>query len=83
MTLKEARERAGIPVLRVALETGVSIQAVYQWERGETTPTAKKLPILARLYNCSIDDLLPRDEYVHHAVNRISDAIHRKDGNAQ
>lgn len=77
MTLKEARERAGVPVLRVALETGVSIQAVYQWERGVTTPTTKKLPILARLYHCSVDDLLSGDEYADYAVGRISDAIHK------
>lgn len=35
---------------------------VSAWEIGQTNPTAEKLPKLARLYGCSVDDLLDPEE---------------------
>lgn len=58
MTLKEARANAGKTVLEVARALQVSAQAVYQWERGETTPTASNLVKLAGMYCCDACDLL-------------------------
>ena len=36
----------------------VSYQAVSKWERGITKPRADKLPTLAKLYGCTIEELL-------------------------
>ena len=57
--LKERRLRGAIPTQReVAQVLGVKGSAVSKWERGLSKPRADKLPILAKLYGCSIDELL-------------------------
>lgn len=39
----------------------VSDAAIYQWETGETSPAAKRLPEIAKAYGCKIDDLFKED----------------------
>lgn len=58
MGLKEARKRAGLTAREVATSIGVSFQNVYNWEAGSYLPEAAKLKDLARLYGCTVDDLL-------------------------
>ena len=58
MGMKKARVNAGKTVLDVSRALGVSPQAVYQWESGETTPTVQSLVNMAGLYGCSVDELL-------------------------
>jgi transcriptional regulator with XRE-family HTH domain len=41
---------------------GVSDAAVYQWESGANTPRVKTLPKIAKLYGCTIEELLDDDE---------------------
>ena len=36
--------------------------AIYQWECGIFLPTAKRLPEIAKLYGCTIDELLEKDK---------------------
>lgn len=61
MGFREARLRAGYSVAEVTKKIGVSDAAVYQWETGITRPSCKRIPEIAKLYGCTIDDLL-RDE---------------------
>ena len=57
--MKERRLRGAIPTQReVAKILGVQESAVSKWERGITKPRADKLPILAKLYGCTIEELL-------------------------
>ena len=57
--MKERRLRGAIPTQReVALILGVKESAVSKWERGLSKPRADKLPTLAKLYGCSIEELL-------------------------
>lgn len=57
--LKERRLRGAIPTQKeVAAILGVKGSAVSKWERGLSKPCADILPILAKLYGCSIEDLL-------------------------
>lgn len=58
MSMKDARINAGKTVAEVASMCGVSVQAVYQWESGETTPTAANLVRMVDLYKCEAGELL-------------------------
>ena len=58
MRLKEARRKAGLTAKDVALALGVTFQNVYNWENGSYLPPTKRLPELAKLYGCTVDDLL-------------------------
>lgn len=62
MGFRKARTKAGLSVAQVMKELGVSDAAVYQWETGITTPSAKRLPQIAKLYQCTVDELLDQDE---------------------
>ena len=61
MGLKEARKRAGLTAKDVALSLGVTFQNVYNWENGSYLPPSKRLPELAKLYGCTVDELLDGD----------------------
>ena len=58
MKLRNARVSAGLSVSDVMRELGVSDAAVYQWETGQTQPKVANLVKLAKLYGCSVDDLI-------------------------
>ena len=60
--MRERRLRGAIPTQReVAKILGVKESAVSKWERGLARPRADKLPILAKLYGCTIEGLLADD----------------------
>ena len=61
MSFRNARQHAGLTVAKVMEALHVSDAAVYQWETGVTTPSAKRLPEIAKLYGCTIDDLLKEE----------------------
>lgn len=60
MTLmRKQRLRGEIPTQReVAKILGVKESTVSKWERGATKPRADKLPRIAKLYGCTVDELL-------------------------
>ena len=58
MSFKEQRKRAGLTQMEVAKQLGITDSAVNQWETGKTTPNTKRLGELAKLYNCTVDELL-------------------------
>ncbi len=47
----------------VAKAIGVKGAAVSKWERGKSKPTADKLLAIAKLYGCTVTDLLADDTY--------------------
>lgn len=60
--MRERRLRGAIPTQReVAKILGVQESAVSKWERGQARPRADKLPVLAKLYGCTIEELLADD----------------------
>ena len=61
MRIKELREAAGLSQADVVRAMGVNQAAVFRWEIGETMPRASKLPALADLFGCSIDELFGRE----------------------
>lgn len=58
MGLVSERKKAGLTQQQVADELGVSDSAVNQWEKGKTFPRTEFLPKLAKLFGCTVDDLL-------------------------
>lgn len=59
---KVLREKAGLSVRQVMEALNVSDAAVYFWETGANAPSTKKLPDIAKLYGCTVDELLKEVE---------------------
>ena len=55
--LRARRLAAGLTQSEVAEALGIGQTAVSQWEQYGVNPNADKLPQLAKLYGCKIDDL--------------------------
>lgn len=55
---RKARENAGIRAERAAAELGVSITTLFNWERGDTPPSANKVREMALLYGVSANYLI-------------------------
>lgn len=65
--LKQRRTSKGITQMELADLMGVSYQAVSNWERGNSMPDIGKLPDLAEIFSCQIDDLIghsPEAEFI-------------------
>lgn len=62
MTMAYARRRAGLLQRQVAEALGVSLGTVAMWDTGRNKPRADMLPRIARLYGCTVDELLQEDK---------------------
>ena len=61
LRLKEIRENRDVSQSDLARLVSVNQTAVSQWERGVSLPSCDKLPLLAAVLDCSIDDLFTDD----------------------
>lgn len=61
MEIKKYRELAGISKAELARIMGVDQAAVGRWDRGDALPRAAKIPKLADLFGCTIDQLYGRE----------------------
>ena len=61
MSFLSARTKAGLSQAAVAEELGISAASVSYWESGKTMPDPRKLPTIAKLYGCTVDELLAPD----------------------
>lgn len=57
MNIKNKRESKGLTQEELGKMIGVNRSTVAMWETGEAMPRADKLPELAKILGCSIDDL--------------------------
>ena len=55
--IKQFRERLNITQEELCKMLGVTQSAVAKWETEESLPRTDKLPKLAEIFNCTIDDL--------------------------
>ena len=58
---RKARKDAGIKPERAAVELGVSITTLLNWERGDTSPNANNIRDMAVLYGVSANYLIGMD----------------------
>ena len=56
--IKEYRLKKGYTQEQLAYELGVSSQTVSRWENGATYPDIVMLPVIAELFDTSIDHLM-------------------------
>lgn len=56
------RKGKNMTQMELADEMGVSYQAVSNWERGNSMPDISKLPQLALILGCSVDEILGESE---------------------
>ena len=55
--IKKLRLEKSMSQEELAMKLKVSQQAITKWETGEANPRADKLPLLAQVLECSIDEL--------------------------
>lgn len=60
--LIRARNKAGLTQKQIADSLGIGQSTVAMWETGESTPRSAMLPMIAKAYNCSLDDLFAEEE---------------------
>ena len=58
MKLEKIRKEKNISQRDIAIALGVTQGAVSLWESGSCFPSAKKLPELAAVLGCTVDELL-------------------------
>lgn len=56
--ISQKRKEHNMTQMQLADALGVTFQAVSNWERGNSMPDISKLPELAELFGCSIEELL-------------------------
>lgn len=59
--IQNFRKKFGFTQEELAEKLGVTFQAVSKWENAKSTPDISFLPIMADLFDCSIDQLFSRD----------------------
>ena len=57
MRIRELRHAAGMNQKQLADNMGVTQNAVSNWETEVSLPRARQLPELAKLFDCTIDEL--------------------------
>lgn len=61
MRIKELREPLNLTQEAIAEKLKVKRTTVSMWETGEALPRSDKLPLLAKILNCTIDELFGSD----------------------
>lgn len=51
------RKKSGLSQQEVATRLGLDQTAVSAWEKSKKMPRAERMPTIAALFRCSIDDL--------------------------
>jgi transcriptional regulator with XRE-family HTH domain len=56
------REASGLKQVDVARRLGIKQSTVSMWETGTSRPRVTMLPLIAKLYGCTVDALLNQVE---------------------
>ena len=60
--VQEVRKAAGVTQKALAEQSGVPKRTIEEWEAQRVEPSAYKLYRVAKVLNCSMDDLIVDDE---------------------
>ncbi len=60
--IKAMRKAAGLTQMDLAEKIGVGQPTIAMWENGVAMPTSSRLPHIAEVLGCSIDDLFDESE---------------------
>nr|DAY12377.1 MAG TPA: helix-turn-helix domain protein [Caudoviricetes sp.] len=55
------RERAGLTQVQISKVLDIPQSTIASWETGRALPRADKLPQIAKLLKCTVDELLLED----------------------
>ncbi|MBQ8188083.1 MAG: helix-turn-helix transcriptional regulator [Clostridia bacterium] len=82
--IRNYRKKIGLTQEMLADRLGVSGQSVSRWENGTTYPDMEFMPVMARLFGCTTDDLFGYGEpekklNTQELGNMLNDAVCRKD----
>lgn len=58
MSFRIMRERAEMTQMQVSQALNIPQSTIASWETGRAKPRADKLPLIAKLLGCTVDDLL-------------------------
>ena len=61
MSIKTVRKSKNLTQQYIANELGISRTSVAMWETGEAMPRADRLPELAKILGCTIDELFAEE----------------------
>ncbi len=81
--IQSFRKRCGMTQEELADKLGVTFQAVSKWENEKTCPDITLLPLMADLFDCSIDELFSRkakEPEILHYYDLCNDLPLRDDG---
>lgn len=73
--LRDLREAAGLSQAKLAEMTGVTRNAVSQWEAGETQPSSGRLSRLAKALRVPIDDIMMSPTQVRDRVLNVTERL--------
>ena len=62
MNIKKTREKVGLTQQELANELGIAQSTVAMWETQNSLPRTDKLPTLAKVLGCTIDELLKEEK---------------------
>lgn len=58
MSFKGARKHAGMTLMEAAEKLNCNHATIVGWEKGKWMPRTGKLPEIAKIYGCTVDELL-------------------------
>ena len=62
MKIKELRELNNMTQEELGKEIGVTRSTIAMWETNSAKPRSDKIPLLAKVLNCSIEDLFKTEK---------------------
>lgn len=81
--LRELREAAGLSQAKLAELTGVTRNAVSQWEAGETQPSTRRLAKLAKALHVPIDEIMTSPAQLRERVLNTAERLFDRLGIAE
>lgn len=60
--IKEARKKRGLTQIEMAKMMGEKQSTISMWETGSNIPRASKLPQIAKILGCTVDELFEKQK---------------------